>query len=630
MGMKDEVSVEGDLLYQGTGVPEMVPVGELLEAIDSLLPDFSFEEPHIGDEISQEVFDKTLFLNRMLGDTDLAQEVTGLFLSHHRELLSAVRQAFHRKDCEALLAAVQSLKGPIGIFAASKALKHVGHLEVFARNQYLAPVGQVLMSLEEEMACLTRELSAIWDKGDSGNILIADDDPVTRKLLQATLAKCGHEPVVCADGAQAIRALSSSVSPKVAILDWLMPGLDGVQVCRDLRTRKEGPPVYVILLTGKDRPDEIIEGLDAGADDYLVKPFDPDDLRARLRRGFRCINLKDDLACDSEIETPHRSLDRLTGLGTRDSLLVSVKRNIASHRGAGELLAILMIQVERTQAIKAKFSPGSKHLIFGELAKRLRLALKPQDNFGLYEDDKFLCIMTREDKDNIIKTTRSIRSALTSAPITVEERPFSVVISVGGTVITGSRPVAVGSAILAAEAALGSSRGRGPNNVVFTPIKSSGIKEATPEIPKEETASRRDLELIVAARGGNLDLVSNLIKRGSNVNAGDKQGNTALIEAASFKYPEVVRFLLKKGADPRIRNKAGDSALTEAVRTGDTRTVNLLLARLTPADVIANSGALYRSLFEVSSSGNPGVAHELKKYLAAAGLQLPPAGKSRI
>jgi diguanylate cyclase (GGDEF)-like protein len=627
--MKDEQSVSGELLYQSTGVSEPVAVGELLEAIDRLLPDSFLERPRSPEEASQKVFDKTAFLDRMLGDTELAREVAGLFLSHHQELLSALRQAVQRKDCQGLLTATQALKGPIGTLAASRVLEHVGQLEGLARKEDLTPVSDLLTRLEDEVGLLTRELAAIWGKSDSGKIIIADDDPISRRLLQATLAKWGHEPVVCMDGAQAILALSSPDAPKVAILDWMMPGLDGIQVCRELRAREKGPYVYVILLTGKDRPDEIIEGLDAGADDYLVKPFEPNELRARLRAGFRCIDLKDDLMGAAEIDTPHAALDRVTGLATRESILVSLKRNIVRAREASELLAVLMIQVGGTEEMEAKHAPRDSDIIIKEIAERLRAAIEPQDQAGRYEADKILLIMTRGDKDGIIKTARIVRSALTSAPVKVGKDSFPVAVSAGGTVISGRQTIAVGSAILAAEAALGSARARGPNHVVFTPIKSAATRETTPEIPQAEAASRVDLQLIIEARGGYLGRVRNLISRGAKVNARDSQGNTALLGAAFFKYPDVVQFLLENGADPRALNNAGDSALTEALRAGDAEIVNLLLGQLTPADVMANSGALYKALFEVSSYGKPELVNALKKYLAGAGLQpSPTAGSS--
>ncbi len=123
-------------------------------------------------------------------------------------------------------------------------------------------------------------------------ILIADDDPIPRRLLQATLVKGGYDVVAAHDGVEAWQLLQSADAPKLAILDWLMPGMDGVEVCRKVRQRTEAPYIYLILLTGKDRKEDVIEGMDAGADDYLTKPFDPHELQVRLRAGQRILDLQ--------------------------------------------------------------------------------------------------------------------------------------------------------------------------------------------------------------------------------------------------------------------------------------------------------------------------------------------------
>ena len=125
-------------------------------------------------------------------------------------------------------------------------------------------------------------------------ILIADDDPIPRRLLQATLTKWGYEVIVAQDGNEAWDALQTPDAPRLAILDWLMPGRDGVAVCRKIRERAgdSAPYVYVILLTSRDRREDVLEGMDAGADDYLTKPFDPHKLQVRLRAGCRILDLQ--------------------------------------------------------------------------------------------------------------------------------------------------------------------------------------------------------------------------------------------------------------------------------------------------------------------------------------------------
>jgi CheY-like chemotaxis protein len=123
-------------------------------------------------------------------------------------------------------------------------------------------------------------------------VLIAEDDRVSRTLLQATLSRLGHEVVTTENGAQAWEILQAGGGPRLAILDWMMPKLDGVEVCRKIREHDDLPYVYVILLTAKGQKKDVVAGLEAGADDYLVKPFDPQELSSRISVGERILNLE--------------------------------------------------------------------------------------------------------------------------------------------------------------------------------------------------------------------------------------------------------------------------------------------------------------------------------------------------
>ena len=127
-------------------------------------------------------------------------------------------------------------------------------------------------------------------------VLIAEDDMVSRRLLQATLCKWGYEAVVTSDGAAAWEVLQGYDPPPLVILDWMMPGLDGLQVCHKVREILTATPPYLILLTAKGRRQDIVTGLQAGANDYVTKPFDREELRARLQVGVRIVELQQSLA----------------------------------------------------------------------------------------------------------------------------------------------------------------------------------------------------------------------------------------------------------------------------------------------------------------------------------------------
>jgi DNA-binding response OmpR family regulator len=126
-------------------------------------------------------------------------------------------------------------------------------------------------------------------------ILIAEDDPVPRAVLERTLKKWDHDVVVACDGLDAVAILERSDAPRLAILDWVMPGLDGPQICRKIRDLVRPDPTYIILLTSKQQKEDIVIGLDSGADDYVIKPFDQQELKSRIRVGERMLALQQNL-----------------------------------------------------------------------------------------------------------------------------------------------------------------------------------------------------------------------------------------------------------------------------------------------------------------------------------------------
>jgi sigma-B regulation protein RsbU (phosphoserine phosphatase) len=146
-------------------------------------------------------------------------------------------------------------------------------------------------------------------------VLVAEDEPVSRRLLERSLGQWGFRPVVCPDGAEALRRLQAPDAPRVAILDWVMPSLDGIDVCRAIRDIETPTQPYLILLTARSRPEDIVAGLNAGADDYITKPVDRDELQARLQVGMRIVGLQRRLADRvAELETALANVRQLQGL----------------------------------------------------------------------------------------------------------------------------------------------------------------------------------------------------------------------------------------------------------------------------------------------------------------------------
>jgi sigma-B regulation protein RsbU (phosphoserine phosphatase) len=146
-------------------------------------------------------------------------------------------------------------------------------------------------------------------------ILIAEDDDVSRRVLELTLAAAGHDLVATKNGAEALSVLESENAPRLAILDWMMPDIDGLEVCRRVRALPGDTPVYIILLTAKTGKQEIVQGLDAGANDYITKPFDRHELRARVQVGETVVDLQRSLAARvAELEIVLGRMKQLQGI----------------------------------------------------------------------------------------------------------------------------------------------------------------------------------------------------------------------------------------------------------------------------------------------------------------------------
>ena len=174
-------------------------------------------------------------------------------------------------------------------------------------------------------------------------VLLAEDARFARHLLQGALAGWGYEVILAEDGEQAWRAMQGPDAPSIALLDWMMPGLDGLQVCRKVREAAREPYTYIILLTGRDRQEDVVEGLAAGADDYLRKPFDNLELEARIRTGRRIVELHGQLIAAREALREQATTDPLTGLANRRTILETLGKELERCRRSDTACAVVFV-----------------------------------------------------------------------------------------------------------------------------------------------------------------------------------------------------------------------------------------------------------------------------------------------
>jgi two-component system, cell cycle response regulator len=262
-------------------------------------------------------------------------------------------------------------------------------------------------------------------------ILIAEDEAVSRRLLEKALQRMGYDVIAVENGKQALETLSQLDAPRLALLDWVMPELDGPTVCRAVRKRSEQTYVYMMLLTSKDSKEEIVVGLESGADDYLTKPFNTDELQARLRVGERILLLEDRLVEARENMRFRATHDALTSLLNRGAILELLRRELHRSHRENKSTALLLCDIDHFKRV----NDTSGHLVgdevLAEIARRLLGAVRSYDFVGRYGGEEFLIVLNACDPAYGPSRAEEIRRCIAGKPITTTKGPVTVTMSMG-------------------------------------------------------------------------------------------------------------------------------------------------------------------------------------------------------
>jgi two-component system cell cycle response regulator len=262
-------------------------------------------------------------------------------------------------------------------------------------------------------------------------ILIADDDPVSRRLLKKTLLQAGYDVLAVPNGMAAAEQLCKQDGPRLALLDWEMPELDGPGVCREVRKKKDQGYVYMILLTSKGLKTDIVTGLGSGADDYLTKPFDSGELKARLRTGQRILHLEGRLVEARENMRFKASHDALTSLFNRGVIMELLGREISRSRRERVPTAILLCDVDHFKSINDTHGHLIGDEVLREAARRLLLSVRSYDYVGRYGGEEFLIILNNCDPVSAPRRAEEIRRSLSDTPVHTSIGPLLVTMSMG-------------------------------------------------------------------------------------------------------------------------------------------------------------------------------------------------------
>jgi two-component system, cell cycle response regulator len=295
-------------------------------------------------------------------------------------------------------------------------------------------------------------------------VLVAEDDASSRFRLQAALRAWGYEVTSVADGRQAIAELARADGPSLAVLDWSMPEADGLEVCRALRRNPDGRYVYAILLTSHDRDEDVIAGFDAGADDYVTKPFNTKELRARVRSGARIVQLQHQLVAAREELREKAMYDPLTGLLTRGAFFEISDHEYARARRSRTPLSIVMADIDHFKSINDRFGHLGGDEVLREVARRLQATFRKEDAVGRYGGEEFVALAVGCEAADALRLAERFRQAVGHEPFAIGPDRLDVTTSVG--VVTGTAADSLEDLVRAADEALYGAKASGRNRVV--------------------------------------------------------------------------------------------------------------------------------------------------------------------
>jgi diguanylate cyclase (GGDEF)-like protein len=302
-------------------------------------------------------------------------------------------------------------------------------------------------------------------------ILIAEDDPVSRRLLEAKLVKWGYDVVVTCDGDEALKALRTKDAPKLAILDWMMPGVDGVEICGMMRREAREPYIYIILLTALHRDEDLVAGMEAGADDYITKPFIANELRVRLRAGRRIIDLQNELINAREALREKAARDPLTGLWNHEEILRIMGLELSRAGRERGHVSVIMADLDLFKKVNDTHGHMAGDAVLRLTARRMLSLVRDYDYIGRYGGEEFLLVLPGCDGEWARILADRLCQSIGGDRMDISEGMLPITISLGVATTCKGRKSDVNSLLQAADMALYRAKENGRNRVEIAPDK---------------------------------------------------------------------------------------------------------------------------------------------------------------
>jgi two-component system, cell cycle response regulator len=295
-------------------------------------------------------------------------------------------------------------------------------------------------------------------------VLIADDNQDSAESLATLLRIWGFVPVIVHDGQAALAFLRQAAVPTLALLDWVMPGMDGIEICQEIRKESNRAYTYVILVTGHSGKDHMVGGLNAGADDYLIKPVDPNELHARLNTARRILELQEQLLATQRLLHEQATRDSLTALWNRAMILETLERELTRSRRESQPLAVIMADIDHFKQINDVHGHLTGDRVLRQTAQRLMTMLRPYDTVGRYGGEEFLVVLPGCGASAAMTLAERLRQSMESEPIADNAQTFRVTFSLGVSVWDGQ--ITAQELLQSADSALYEAKRTGRNRVM--------------------------------------------------------------------------------------------------------------------------------------------------------------------
>ncbi|MCP4687496.1 MAG: diguanylate cyclase [Desulfobacterales bacterium] len=262
-------------------------------------------------------------------------------------------------------------------------------------------------------------------------VLIADDDSMTRIALRKNLEKWGYEVAPARDGLEAWEALSEENPPRLAVLDWMMPRMEGIDICRRLQQNDDFPFIYTILLTIRKEKDDIVEALDSGAYDFLSKPVHAAELRARIAVGVRLVAAEDKLREYAEKMERIAVTDALTGAFNRRYFFKQAENEIRRAKRYDRTLSFLLLDIDHFKKVNDTHGHFAGDEALKALTESCKSSIRDCDIFARHGGEEFSMILPETDEDGAFILAERLRKVIEKMTISHEGSRFNFTVSIG-------------------------------------------------------------------------------------------------------------------------------------------------------------------------------------------------------